>query len=214
MSVRLRYKYCASIKNLTTYSNLGKIEDERVESRREISDVRVTGRGGGGTWRNSERRFIESGCCCALNERTRREQKRTARALGSFEDPVCVLRFVKPSYESYVTGLRHELLDVRRIMRFRSDGATTPAPRSRLAFFVARFFFFRNFHRRGYVGRDTTSSRFLDRFFFFGNRDYSESFAFARCEIQSHRMFPSCARPRSDRDCRRVFPKLCSRTFT
>lgn len=33
-------------------------------------------------------------------------------ALDTLEDSVCVLRFVKPSYESDVTGLHHELLDV------------------------------------------------------------------------------------------------------
>lgn len=40
------------------------------------------------------------------------------KADGSFEDSVCVLRFVKPSYETDVTGLHHELLEIRRITRF------------------------------------------------------------------------------------------------
>lgn len=50
-----------------------------------------------------------------------------------------MLRFVKPSYESYVTGLRHELLDIRRIMRCRSDCTATPASKLWLTFFVSFF---------------------------------------------------------------------------
>lgn len=59
------------------------------------------------------------------------------KALGTLEDSVCVLRFVKPSYESNVTGLHHEL--ARRTTNNAIQKQLRDAVRLQVGFVVLRF---------------------------------------------------------------------------